>query len=344
MIRTTASESARRAGFTLIELLVVISLIAVLAALSVGAFFRVRVSQQERATEDTLAKLQSELDLQYRALLDGVKEEYVNGSIPASVMQLAGESTVNRRSLVIWTKMRMKAEFPQNFYEAVVWPGTVSGLQVKSSFYRPLAAVNANPLDPNNPANASVMTSSRQLQESAVLFYIALTQGRRGNVKFNPNEHIGPHAVGQIALAPDPNNPAVTTNFNVFLDSWGNPICFIRWPLGMATSTDLNQPPYQQKNSAGQPFDPQDPERSFLDSDWQNSSPSLPAAFTSVMGYSQCKYPLIVNPPLNLTAVIFSAGRDGNPGIDPYYANDGTGAENDNIYAYRVKGPGRGNN
>jgi hypothetical protein len=189
------------------------------------------------------------------------------------------------------------------------------------------------------------MTTTRQHLESAVLLYLALTEGRRGNVKFNPVDHIGAHAVGKLPLAPDPTNPAVTYNFDVFLDSWGNPICFIRCPLGMATTTDLNNPPYQQLNSAGtQVIDPLDPERTLLNADWQGTSPSLPAAFTAAMGYSQISYAFITNPPLNLTPVIFSAGRDGLPGIDPFYANDGTGAENDNVYAYRVKGPARGNN
>jgi len=350
MIRTTP-PGPRRSGFTLIELLVVVSIIAVLAALGAGAYFRVRVSQQEKATETTLGKLQSELDLQWRSIIDNCKEDYVNGSISSAAISLAGETSANRRSLVIWTKMKMKAEFPQNFYEAVVWPTTVQGIQVKSSFYRPLAAAGVKALDPNNPTNAAVMTPTRQLQESAVLFYIALTQGRRGNVKFNPNEHLGPHAVGQIALAPDPNNPGVTANFNVFMDSWGNPIYFIRWPLGMATTTDLNLPPYQQLNASNQPCDPGDPERTFYDADWAGST--LPNALTSVMGYATQSPPLVPplltnpNPPLNLTAVIFSAGRDGIPGIDAFYGIDPSapaGSENDNVYAYRVKGPGRGNN
>jgi len=51
---------ARRAAFTLIELLAVIAIIAILLAMSAGAYFRVRVSQQESATNTTLQKLHSE--------------------------------------------------------------------------------------------------------------------------------------------------------------------------------------------------------------------------------------------------------------------------------------------
>src|SRR5580700_5946058 len=219
MIRTTSRGSPRRFGFTLIELLVVISIIAVLVALAAGTFFRVRVSQQEKATETTVSKLQSELDLQVLSVHDNCND-YFPGGIPnpaaTYASQLAGGD--NRRAFVIWQKLLMKLEFPQNFYEAMTWPGTV-GLERKATYASALSAAGvANPLDPYNPANSGTMTTTRQHLESAVLLYLALTEGRRGNVKFSPVEHIGAHAVGKLALAPDPTNPTVTYNFDVFLD------------------------------------------------------------------------------------------------------------------------------
>ncbi len=365
MIRTSSSGSLRRSGFTLIELLSVIAIITILAALSVGAYFRVRVSQQEHATEVTLTKIQSELDSQMRALFDQCKDDFRNNTIPAGVTNLAGESGVtNRRSLVIWTKLRMKWDFPQSFWEAQSWPATLAQngsiampgsapLYMKPAYQRALVANNGQPFVAAPPAaSPSLANTIRQHQESAVMLYLALTQGRRGNTAFNPNEHIGPQAIAQITLNDANGNPGT---FNVFVDSWGNPISFIRWPFGGSWS-DLNQLPLAPVNSAGQPVDPQDPERSLQDTDWFSArisagGPTFSSTFTALLGH-----PLSTPPanPLNLMPVVFSWGRDGLPGVLPDFSidpapgslptNEPAGSDSDNVYAYRLKGVGRGNN
>ena len=53
----TALHHRSRAGFTLIELLVVIAILAVLSAIGVGTYFRVRGSSEVKANETTVAKL-----------------------------------------------------------------------------------------------------------------------------------------------------------------------------------------------------------------------------------------------------------------------------------------------
>ena len=48
-----------------------------------------------------------------------------------------------------------------------------------------------------------------------VLLYLALTQGRRGNAAFDPNSHVGPHAIGKLHMEIDPlNNPGKFYDFD----------------------------------------------------------------------------------------------------------------------------------
>ena len=72
---TSRIRRPHRAGFTLIELLVVIALIATLAALSAGAFFRVRAGQLKSASEATLVKLNTALDNRWKAIQESVNED-----------------------------------------------------------------------------------------------------------------------------------------------------------------------------------------------------------------------------------------------------------------------------
>jgi prepilin-type N-terminal cleavage/methylation domain-containing protein len=321
-----------RRGFTLIELLTVIAIIAVIMGIAIGAFFRVRVSQEEKATETTLVKIQNQYEAQLRAVLDNVRDDFNNaGTDPKAAAgvylakSMAGGD--NRRAKVIWTKIVFRLEFPTTFYEALTWQAymySTYGISPKSSFVRGLAGIT--PMDP------TTLTVDQIMAESAVLLYATMAQARRGVTGFNPTEHVGPHAVGTINL--------YGRDFPVFIDTWGQPIGYIRWALNGAAS-DLNQPPHQKTNNQGQPIDPQDPEKTLLDSDWVLNA-NLVNQFKMVVGYDPTT---MLSPgfPLNLSPVICSSGRDKSWGIDALFGRLNSD-EDDNVYAYRLKGVGRGNN
>ena len=342
MIRNDRAVSPSRGGFTLIELLTVIAIMGVLLGLAVGAYFRVRVSQEEKHTEVILNKLQSAFDAQRTAVQDNASDDLKKSRVPSGVVTMAGGD--NRRAKVIWQKILYKMEFPQNFWEAIVWQNSMSltyGLTPRPSFQRSLVMPPLNiPIVPLDPAT---LTVDQVMQESAVLLYITLGQGRRGVNTFNPNEHLGPHALGKITLAHYPGSP----EFPIFVDTWGQPIGFIRSPfggglplVGGGALQDLNVPPYQARNNQGQPIDPQDPEMTLLESQWYNSA-NRPAFELTVNGGAP-----ITNPPMNLTPVICSSGRDKQWGFSasPLTALQRfSGDEDDNIYAFRMKGVGRSN-
>src|SRR5262249_9120930 len=133
----------------------------------------------------------------------------------------------------------------------------------------------------------------------------------------------------------------------VFVDSWGNPICYIRWPFGGPSGggggLELNQAPNWVLNKAGQTVDPQDPERTLLDPDWYNNT-NLRDPVINTVGHP------LSNPATNLSAVILSAGRDKKLGFSGYqptgysgYFLRTSGDEDDNLYGFRIKGVGRTN-
>jgi hypothetical protein len=206
---------------------------------------------------------------------------------------------------------------------------------------------------PRDPVNDPTFTADQQHLESAALLYMALTRTRRGNAGFNPNEHLGPHAVGRARIQVGTNG--ASKDFDVFIDTWGQPICFCRWAFG-ARPSDLNQSPHQQLNKMGLPIDPQDPERRLFDPTWYNapvpnSSPQVTYGYWFT---ESLRHPLdLQQDPLNLSPVVFSAGRDKATGLQGWTADNASGQlqyfgrlstdENDNIYSYRVKA-GRGNN
>src|SRR5262249_55954395 len=211
--RPNHASPPRRAGFTLIELLVVISIITVLLALSVGAYFRARVIQEEATTTTTVQNLQSALDQQWKAVLDKARADFKDNANVNNTFTNNVAGGDNRRALVIWTKVQLRYEFPQNFYEAARWinpptntiPGwpTSIGLQPKSVYEQALNGVTPVCLQPPNPANTAdpnpaagnPLTDDDYHLQAAAMLYLALTQARGGMAAFNPTDHLGPTAV-----------------------------------------------------------------------------------------------------------------------------------------------------
>src|SRR5579864_9493052 len=353
-----------RPSFTVIELIVVVFLITILMGLSLGAYFRARASFQRKATENTLAKLQSQMDAQVKAIVDQAKDDDKVGRIPPSVTyQIAGDD--KRRALIIWTKIRMKCDFPQSFAELLqiaqlqqqMFPPGQTPVQLLKPTYQRAILTSGWSLgtDPFNP-----------FTESAILLYLGLTQSRRGDsAGFNAIEQVGQNAVGKVNYGFINGQPAT---WDVFLDSWQQPIAFVRWPTfqsnpAQALQSDLNTAPYAQSasyTSAQAPggkqsftvIDPGDPESTLYSPLWQNNygnvfvplvHPLRPAA--------QPNNPNGNGPnlgPINLSPVIMSAGPDktfglfinpnppnGYPPVD--FSPDGTKADQDNLYGYRVR-------
>jgi prepilin-type N-terminal cleavage/methylation domain-containing protein len=336
-----ARPTLARAGVTLIELLVVMLIIAILASLILSAVFTVRESQMKSFTETLVNKLASALDGQWKAAVDQIREE----SVPAWATTMAGGDP--RRARVLYTKARLKQEFPVTFYEAVhpyanydFGPPNQTGRdQINLA-----TGANGAAVLPSKPAYAKALTPlvpsvvplinqtipTPNDYEASALLYLTLTQGRRGQVGFNPDEHIEPTAIQTRTIA--------GVQFKIFVDSWGNPLRLWTFPYA---NDELNDPNNRYRNAFvqnQQSPDPQDPEQTLL----QFLSPGN-ARFTAMI------HPLAVDPAQNpqknyirlLIPVIGSAGRDGAWGTDNFNMSTANLADtSDNIYSYRLRRSG----
>jgi prepilin-type N-terminal cleavage/methylation domain-containing protein len=210
-VRQPLCRNARRPGFTLVEMLIVIAIIGILVALTASAVMQVMASQQVRAAEATLAKIDSALDHQWKAVIDAARDEYRKGQQPAAglqstLMTWAGNNTDLAQAGYV--QLRLMQEFPISLNEArgsVALPaqnGVTPQMSAKSSYIKSLAGCPSGSPD----------------DESAVCLFLALSQSRRGMVN-STEDSVGQSAIRSLASPPHNMN-----NFKAYVDTWGNPI------------------------------------------------------------------------------------------------------------------------
>jgi prepilin-type N-terminal cleavage/methylation domain-containing protein len=339
-------DGRQRAGFTLVELMVVIAIIGVIITLTTAAAMQVVSYQRSSTTDETIKAVSSLLERQCSAVIAQADKDI----IPSSVLFMAGGN--DKRARVILKKLRLKQSFPMNFTEALnPWnlpPGTSPLLQPSDlpglSGYK--SAIQQSGLVPSaNPADWP--------KESAYCLVLALRQGFGGN-SFN-EESFGANVLGS--------DPGVI-GLKKFLDGWGNPLVFYRWPTA---NTELdNSSPLGPYNPNATPAgtktwfrDPLDPEGLLESPDWNN--PANLSARQGVWWFEHyCHsvhdttslHPMRFQRSHYLVPVIASAGRDGVLGLqpptspllpDPMAANVlNPGPTLDNVYSYRIRLGGRG--
>ncbi len=241
----TALHYRSRAGFTLIELLVVVAILAVLSAIGVGAFFRIRGSAEIKANETTVAKMTTGLNKAWSAGRDSAEKEFKDGTYSnqiATITTIAGGD--RDRAKAIWMYFRMKNEFPQTFLEAK--SSTPFSVTIGGTPYitMPLPAKRTYLANPGIAATTAVPSSPDvAADQAAALFYILITEkGSRGEMF--ADEAAG-SLTGKVTIG--------TTEYKVFTDTFGKPLTYARF----ATNGEITTPPFVKTGAASQdPFDP----------------------------------------------------------------------------------------
>jgi prepilin-type N-terminal cleavage/methylation domain-containing protein len=310
MTRTT-KRSARRAGFTLVEMLVVVTIIGILLTLTTAAVLQTIATQQTTNTQSTLTRLQGDLVRAYRSASDKFRKEPIptsgamNNAYYNVVMPMANND--KDRARVIWTKLRLKQTFPNNFSEALS-PTPLPALSYYTTKLGAVGLTTTNTL----PTNAGYQTKP---WESSVCLLLALQRGEDGPAL--KESDIGTGSLkdfGQIALNPkDPSSGPTPLQLPIkgLVDGWGTPLDFCRWPLNSPLLNPNGQP------QSGDNNDSDDPSGLLESAAWQTMSGGtlftqfqqfchpVPQHTASTEAKSFRVYPLIV-----------SAGPDKRLGLD----------------------------
>ncbi len=245
---TLPAASRTRPGFTLVELLIVITIIVALMALTISAAMRFIGVSEVRTTETTIQKVQDVFHKHWNAV---ATKAYKDEQIPEVIKDAQGTVRYTQfytkvllplaggdaqRARVIWTKLRLRQEFPVSFNEITKFTAdTLPGL---ATYY-----------------NAVKGQSGTPEEQSSACLLLALSQARSG-IGTN-SEDFGAGTVqtfsGQV---------------KGLIDSWGKPIVFTRWPL----NPEINGLNPAKTGTQVRFADPQDPNGLLLSPSWYGSS------------------------------------------------------------------------
>jgi type II secretory pathway pseudopilin PulG len=190
--------------------MVTISIIAIMAALVMGALHAARETAAAAATKATIAKINAIIMQRY--------EGYLTRRVPVNLSGLQPGNAAPARLYVLRDLMRM--EMPDRLSDITDPPITLtySGSTINIT---PRPALNQLyqsrvstdwPTDPNAPANA-------------YLLYMIVSMGSPGAMEQFSQSEIG------YDPAYDPNH-----KWPFFADGWGRPIYFLRWAPGCSAN------------------------------------------------------------------------------------------------------------
>jgi hypothetical protein len=265
------------------------------------------VVQHKHNTEYTLWKL----DVALRQNWEAVKgKSDVGEQVPPAVLAKAGNDA--QRARVLYFKLRLMQEFPMTFKEAQSPGGGL--LPPRDAYVKALQGKTAGMGGPKK--NLS--------WESSACLYLALSQDRGS--KFNLDSQMTPREVVLDSA----------TGLKYFVDDWGQPLSFYRWPYGNPEVTNPNVNPLPSSSSMTTGAnDDEDPTGllSATGAGWN------PTSLSSISGM----HPVGRGQSYKLRPAVASVGPDGLLGLDPTSMAPLAGKDWwDNLYSYRLRTGGRG--
>lgn len=205
-----------RGGFTLVELLVVLTIISMLASMTLAGLAAVRTRAKADKTRSTIRKLHEIIMPQYESYLDR----------RVTVAVAPGDSAARERTRKL--RLLMAREMPQSWQEVSLPSALPSDATAPQRTYATFL----------QSVTATAGAAPSSLNESAECLAMIVM---RGGFAAEDLEHFRSDEMGDIDK-----DGAVE-----FLDGWGQPIGYLRWPTGFRSVIQL-----QDAAAQPDPFDP----------------------------------------------------------------------------------------
>jgi prepilin-type N-terminal cleavage/methylation domain-containing protein len=233
-------RNQQRNGFTLVELMVVLAIIVVLVSLLMAGFSAVRITQQERATDDIVRKVQTAIEAQRSELVSqAAKERREKSAVYLALLNYCEND--EERAQALHTYLKLRHAFPQTWAEAklnVGIPGVVN-LGRHKAYQQFFTYADAD------GELITVPPEHRYHNQSAALLYMAVSNMATGGATFATDDATSGF---QISI------PFAGGAATVFKDARGNPIGFKRFH---ENPMELNAAPYTNvRTGLYDPFDP----------------------------------------------------------------------------------------
>ncbi len=322
MMHQQRQTTGVRRAFTLVELLVVIAIIGVLVSLGAwGAFATISVRQHNN-TKGTIQVVHKLLQNRWAQVVAEAKKE----SPSPAVYALAGGATLDprgERARVIWIKVRLAEAFPQSYaevYPASVNPNSIVNLYIPPNRRKPHFAKYQTQLTP--------LAAGLPGESSACLLLALKTLGNDG---VSVQDQLG-YAIG---ATDNPNNVGGVpgNQINTFVDSWGNPLFFYRFPWNNSGLQSSN--PAATNAASVVNADPIDTTGTLLNKYWYNYGP--PKLRQDVFEPQFHPVRTSAGNAYYVVPVIASAGKDGILDLGGDLSAIGQGAA-DNIFSFQLRG------
>jgi type II secretory pathway pseudopilin PulG len=248
-----------RSGLTLIELLIVVSIIIVLASLTIGALVKATDWMRRSTTEQLLLKV----DTVVQKKAQNAARESENWDTPGMILTLAGGHP--KRARVIQRKFMLKWSFPQSYREAA-YNCIESDASVSAFGFRPGGYPFAlqvytelrkqNPTLPVLPGLPPVPASDAEAAAQsagclAVIYNLLASTDQLSGNEFRDSNGDGVYEV---------------------IDAWDTPIAFFRWPTYLTLPTAANRLASYVNNASVLLQDQEDPEGLIYDNTWQTTT------------------------------------------------------------------------